>query len=336
MLFALHLFLTIQIYYGQKTITLNLWIKMKKMKVAVTIRSFNKKNLCTDAFLKRCDVSFFNETGHRLDDNELIRALHGAEAVIAGTERFGKNVFSASPDLRIISRVGVGIDNIDLDAAKKNNIVVLFTPEAPVQAVAEHTIALMLSVLKHIPLYNSNVRAGDFTLTSGSLLSGKVVGIVGMGRIGKKVAEILIGFGCGIIYYDPFVHSLPEPWEKLDHLEDLIRRADILSLHSPPQADGSPIITSDLLSQCRRGTIIINTSRGSVIDERALMRGLDSGIISGAGLDVFSVEPYTGPLLKYQQVIATPHVSSNTTETREKMENDAIGNLLAEIEGTKK
>jgi D-3-phosphoglycerate dehydrogenase len=307
---------------------------MKKINVAVTIRSFNKDNLSREGFMKRCEVSFFNATGRRLSENELIRALDGADAVIAGTEHLGENVFAACPCLRIISRVGVGVDNIDLEAAKKNHVIILSTPEAPVQAVAEHTIALLLSLMKHIPMYNVNVRNGNFTLTAGSLLCGKTAGIVGMGRIGKKVASILTGFGCRILYYDPFVqNSIPESWERLERLEDLMSRSDILSLHSPPQPDGSPIITAELMTCSRRGMIIINTSRGSVLDEQALMHGLDSGVISGAGLDVFSVEPYTGPLLKYPQVIVTPHVSSNTTESRDQMETDAMDNLLTAIEG---
>lgn len=309
---------------------------MGKITVAVTIRSFNKDKIMSEAFKKRCTVSFFNTTGRRLTEDELIQALDGADAVIAGTEQISERVFTTCPRLRIISRVGVGLDNIDLASAKKNHISILSTPQAPVQAVAEHAIALLLSLMKHIPMYNVNMRCGNYSLKSGSLLHGKTVGIVGMGRIGTKVASYLENFGCRIFYYDPFnpnVFSIS--WERAAHLEDVMARSDILSIHSPPQPDGSPIITAELIEHCRRGMIIINTSRGSVLDEQALMKGLDSGAISGAGLDVFSVEPYEGPLLKYPQVVVTPHVSSNTKESRDQMETEAVDNLLNAIEGVK-
>jgi len=307
---------------------------MRKIQVAITIRSFNKNNLSRETFIKRCEVSFINATSRRLTENELIQALEGADAVIAGTEHFGKKIFTACPGLKVISRVGVGVDNIDIEAAQKNHVVVLTTPEAPVQAVAEHTIALLLSLIKHIPMYNENMRNGNYCVKPGFLLCGKTVGIVGMGRIGKKVASYLDGFGCQILYYDPFVQTvIPESWERVEDLENLMRRSDILSLHTPPKPDGSPIITSELIDCSRRGLIIINTSRGSVLDEQALMNGLDSGVISGAGLDVFSVEPYAGSLLKYPQVIVTPHVSSNTTQSRDQMETDAMDNLLKVITG---
>jgi D-3-phosphoglycerate dehydrogenase len=307
---------------------------MKKTNVAVTIRSFNKTILNNETFVKKCEVSFFNTTGRHLTEDELIHALHGAEAVIAGTEKFNEKIFTACPDLRIISRVGVGIDNIDLHAAKKHHVSILSTPVAPVIAVAEHTLALLLSLMKQIPSYNSNMRSENHQVKSGSLLHGKTVGIIGMGRIGHRVATYLSCLGCRIVYYDPYLKSDPDvTWDRVESLADLMERSDIISLHSPPKSDGSPVVTSELINHCRRGMIIINTSRGSVLDEQALITGLDSGIIAGAGLDVFCIEPYTGPLLKYPNVIVTPHVSSNTYESRAQMETEAVNNLLAAIEG---
>jgi len=303
---------------------------MKKFNLAITIRSFNIDGLSMDTLKKYCCISFFNTTGRRLTEPELIEALKESEGVIAGTEQFSEKVLQSSSNLKVISRVGIGLDNIDLESAKKYNIQICSTPEAPVQAVAEHTLALLFSIMKHIPMYNTNMRDGNYQLIPGSLLFGKTVGIIGMGRIGHQVASYLSGLGCRIIYYDPYISKeLPEIWEKAAHLEDLLLKSDIVSLHTPPQPDGTPIITADLISKCKQGMIIINTARGSILDEQALMMGLGSGVVAGAGLDVFSHEPYTGPLLKYSQVIVTPHVSSNTLESRNQMEMEAVQNLLS-------
>jgi len=305
---------------------------MKKFNLAITIKSFNSDSLSRYDLKKNCIISFLNTTGRHLTEPELIEALKQADGVIAGTERFSQKVLKSSPRLKVISRVGVGLDTIDLEVAKKYKIKICSTPESPVQAVAEHTLALLFSLMKHIPMYNSNMRTGNYQLRSGSLLYGKTVGIVGMGRIGQKVAAYLAGFGCRIVYYDPFVQKeMPVTWEKMTRLEELVKISDIITLHSPPQQDGSPIITAELMEKFRRGVIIINTARGSILDEQALMKGLDSEIISGAGLDVFSYEPYAGSLLKYPQVIVTPHVSSNTLESRNQMEMEAVDNILTAI-----
>ena len=307
---------------------------MRKMKVAVTIRSFDKKNLDEKAFTDRCEVSFFNSTGKRLNEDELIRALDGAEAVIAGTESFSRNVLTARPGIRIISRVGVGLDSIDKETAETNHLVITTTPFSPIVAVAEHTIALLLSIMKRITKYDSNMRKGEFGTEPGSLLAGKTVGIVGMGRIGRKVAGYLECFQCRIWYYDPVIQEQPSAgWRRASTLEDLVENSDILLLHAPPRPDGSPIINGEILRRCRPGIILVNTSRGSVLDEDALTKHLDSGRVSGAGLDVFSIEPYRGPLLRYPQVVVTPHVASNTSESRVEMEREAVKNLLNAVGG---
>jgi D-3-phosphoglycerate dehydrogenase len=190
--------------------------------LAITIRSFNLSGPAMELVKKKFNLVFVNQTGLRLEQKDLISAIKDADYVLAGTELFNRSVLDASKKLKIISRIGIGIDNIDLDVAKKNHVTVFFTPNAPVQAVAEHTLALILSLLKHIPQYNSNMRNGDFHLQPGSLLSGKYIGIVGMGRIGSAVASSLSSLGCNIRYYDPFLtRKIPETWEKISSLEDL-------------------------------------------------------------------------------------------------------------------
>ncbi|HXW99398.1 MAG TPA: NAD(P)-dependent oxidoreductase, partial [Methanomicrobiales archaeon] len=213
-------------------------------------------------------------------------------------------------------------------------IRVFTTPDAPVQAVAEHTLALLLAVLKRIPERNQIVREGKTDVQPGSLLAGKTVGIVGLGRIGRRVAAMLQALGCRVIAYDPFRQGTdPAGVEIRPSLEDLVAEAEILTLHAPAQPGNRAILDGRILSLCRKGVVLVNTARGSLIDEEALLRALEDGTVAGVGLDVFPSEPYTGKLLRFPQLVATPHVASNTVETRREMEMEAVENLIAGFGG---
>ncbi|MDG6251208.1 phosphoglycerate dehydrogenase [Methanocalculus sp.] len=302
---------------------------MKSYTVAITIRSFNDSGQAIDLLRRFFTISYINESGKRLNETELIKALDGADAVIAGTEVFSANVLTKSPQLKVISRVGVGIDSIDHLVSKSRGIQIFNTPDAPVQAVAEHTLALILSILKQISRYNENARIGEHSIYAGNLLSGKTIGVIGLGRIGFRVASLLSAFGCDITYYDPFVkaaHSID--WERKDTLNELLRNADIITLHTNSTNDQAPLMDLEAFDTCKRGAVLINTARGSCIDEEALYEALIIGTIAGAGLDVAVNEPLTGPLLDLPQVIVTPHVASNTYETRAQMELEAVNNLI--------
>jgi D-3-phosphoglycerate dehydrogenase len=302
---------------------------MKKSPVAITIRSFDTSGELKQKIEDEFSVIYTNNSGARLSEDELVRAINDSEYVIAGTERFSKRVLESAKKLQAISRVGVGIDAIDTIAAARLNITILNTPEAPVIAVTEHALALLLAILKRIPAYNSGVRQGDQSIQPGLLLSGKTVGIVGLGRIGFRFASLLSQVGCYIRYYDPYLKvPVPENWRSSSSLEELVGTSDIVSLHAAPKSDGTPIIDASILRKARPGLILINTARGSLIDENALEQAIQAGIISAAGLDVFSKEPYTGTLLKYPQIIITPHVASNTLESRRQMEYEAVENII--------
>ena len=301
-------------------------------KIAITIRSFEATQSLLTSFQDIGEISYVNDTGKRLSEDELCKAVKNVVGVIAGTEKFTRRVFESSQILRVISRVGVGLDSIDLDAAQEHGVIVVNTPDAPIQAVAEHTLALIFAVLKRITIYNDNIRNGEYTVESGLLLNGRSVGIIGLGRIGRKVAEILEGLGCKIIYYDPFLKGeLDNTWQRVELLSELLENADIVSLHLPPQKDNEPILDNKAFKKCREGVVVINTARGSLIDEGALIQAIGNGIIWGVGLDVFPFEPYTGKLLDYPQVVTTPHVASNTIESRQEMEKEAIENLINEL-----
>jgi D-3-phosphoglycerate dehydrogenase len=277
----------------------------------------------------RFDVIYINRSGRRLTREELIEALDGADAAIAGTEWFSRPVLAATKNLRAISRVGVGLDSIDLQAAAERDIRVFNTPDAPVQAVAEHALALLLALLKHIPAYNDRVRCGDHTVRSGGLLAGKTIGIVGMGRIGLRMATVLDALGCRIVYFDPYLQRpVPRTWRSAASLQALLKEADVVTLHAAPLPNSAPLLDEEMLQFCKRDALIINTARGSLIDENALAAALRDGTVAGAGLDVAQTEPLSGPLLEFPQVIVTPHVASNTRETRAQMEMEAVENLL--------
>jgi D-3-phosphoglycerate dehydrogenase len=269
-----------------------------------------------------------------MGEEDLRQALDGAVGVIAGTEPFSPTVINACPRLRVISRVGTGIDSIDSGTAHARGIRIFTTPEPPVQAVAEHTLALLLSILKGIPQRNEMMRKGEELVQPGTLLAGKTVGIIGFGRIGMKVAAMLRSLGCRVLAYDPYTRGMDQEGVEFPaSLEDLVAEADILTLHASAQPGDRPILDKRILSRCRRGVVILNAARGSLIDEAALVHALEEGRVAAAGLDVFPSEPYRGPLLRFPQVIATPHVASNTIETRREMEMEAVENLITGLDG---
>lgn len=302
---------------------------MNKAPVAITIRSFDQYGRAMKKLNDEFEIVYINSTGLRLSENDLMSALKNAEYVIAGTEVFSKKVIEASTNLKVISRVGVGIDNIDLTTAENLRISILNTPDAPGLSVAEHTLALLLTILKNIPKYNNQMRSGNSTVEPGLMLSGKTVGIVGLGRIGYRVATMLAALGCTIHYYDPYIQSNPpSKWIGMSSLENLVNSVEVVSLHTAPQKEGTAIFDNRIFAQCKKGVIVINTARGSLIDEKALANALDAGIVTAAGLDVFPTDPYEGELLKYPQVIVTPHVASNTIESRQQMEMEAVEHII--------
>ncbi|WP_342305951.1 NAD(P)-dependent oxidoreductase [Methanolobus sp. ZRKC5] len=298
-------------------------------KVAITIRSFSSTELLSSSLNDIGETTYINTSGVRLTEDELCNILAKIHGVVAGTEKFTRRVFESSPYLRVISRVGVGVDNIDHEAAREHGITILNTPNSPSLAVAEHTLALTFAAIKRITIYNENMRKNDFSIESCLLLSGRAVGIVGLGRVGRKVADMFDALGCRIYYYDPFLpDDFSTKWICMSSLNNLLQCVDIVTLHAPPLSDETPLMGSKEFSNCKKGTIIINTSRGSLIDERALSKAIDEGVVWGAGLDVFPVEPYSGNLLAYSQIVSTPHVASNTIESRQEMEKEAINNLI--------
>jgi D-3-phosphoglycerate dehydrogenase len=234
-----------------------------------------------------------------------------------------ENVLKGARGLKVISRVGVGLDNVDLEAAKKLKIKVYNTPDVLTDSVAELTLGLMLNCLRKISLMDRNIRSKVWKKEMGVLLKGKTVGLIGFGRIGRRVGQLAMAFGAEIIFSDPL--KVKSSLGKQVSLEKLLKQADVISIHA---ASKEALIKDEEIAKTKPGVIIINTSRGTTISETALLNGLKSGKVASAGLDVFEPEPYSGELLNFDNVVLSAHAGSYAKEARVSMELEAVENLL--------
>lgn len=267
-----------------------------------------------------------NPYSRKLTKQELLGLLPGVSGLIAGLELLDEEVMRKS-ELKVISRCGSGMSNVDMDAAKRLGIKVYSTPSGPTSAVAELTIGAMLSLLRMISFMDRDMHKGLWTKKIGLQLEGKTVAIIGFGRIGKKVASLLKPFNTKLIAVDPQREESDDI--ELLELRDALPIADIVTLH----LNGDRmIIGEEEISLMKQGSFLLNAARGGLIDEQALINALESGKMAGAWLDTFNVEPYAGALSKYPQVLLTPHVGSYTGECRRYMEMEAVNNLLAGFE----
>lgn len=249
---------------------------------------------------------------------ELSRYLPNIDAAIVGTENWTADVISRAPRVRVLGRLGVGLDNIDLKAARSNGMDVTNVPGGNANAVAELAIGLMLSLFRRIPIMDAACRAGRWDRFTGSELSCKTVGLIGFGAISQKLAHRLQGFDVRILTTDPYADSaaLREGSAELVSRDELLSESDVVSLHAPHNADTHHMVNSEFLSKMQRHSVLINTSRGGLVDEAALYDSLVNNRIAGAALDVWEVEPIEpkNPLLRLESVVATTHGASDTRE----------------------
>lgn len=268
-----------------------------------------------------------NPFGRKLTEAEISSLLtDSVVGLLAGVEPLTAQVISNAGSLRVISRCGVGLDNVDQAAARDRDISVMSTPDAPVDAVVEMTMGLMLATLRQIPEADRQVRNGGWPRLKGRLLKTQTVGILGLGRIGNRVARICSSFGARLIAHDPMVRNTSVDVERVS-MEKLLSQSDIVSLHLPYDETTHHLINTESFAAMKPGAILINTARGSLVDESALVKALRSGQLSGAGLDVFEAEPYSGALQDLPQVVLTPHLASSAVESRREMELEAANNL---------
>jgi D-3-phosphoglycerate dehydrogenase len=298
-------------------------------KVLITTSSFSLGNFAQAKSLHDAGISIeVNPHGRRLSEDEVAELVAtDVIAILAGLEPLTDRVLSNAKSLRVIARCGTGLDSVDLQAASRLGIDVFNTPDAPTQAVAELTIAHMLNSLRHISTTDSNMRSGKWTPTMGSLLATKTVGLIGVGRIGSAVAKLAQAFGARVIGFDPVVSSHNSV--ELLSLDEVLNQADIVSLHVPINDQTHHILNANTISRMKPGSIVVNVSRGGLIDESALHDALKSQHLSGAALDCFEDEPYSGPLLQIPGVHVTAHMGSYARETRDLMEVEASTNLVS-------
>ncbi|MGH2866835.1 MAG: phosphoglycerate dehydrogenase [Solirubrobacteraceae bacterium] len=263
------------------------------------------------------------------------RLAADAVAAIVSTDPFDAMVLDACPHLRVIARVGVGVDSIDLHAATARGVAVTITPGANEVTVADHTIALMLAVLRRVCEHDRGVRNGSWNRTGQHApwtLTGATVGLVGFGRIGRLVAERLAGFGVRLLATDP-VTPTGHGVEAVE-LPELLRRSGVVSIHTPLTPVTHGLIDADALRQMQSHTVLVNTSRGGIVDEHALLRELTTGGLRGAALDVFASEPPHGsPLLELPNVVASPHNAGLSADSIEHMVRRATASVLDALAG---
>jgi D-3-phosphoglycerate dehydrogenase len=245
---------------------------------------------------------------------------HDPIGVIAGVEPWTRQVMASAPSLKVLSRVGVGVDTIDFPAAAERGLQIRTTPDAPAPAVAELTLGLILSMLRKVTLLDRRVRAGEWTKAQGPLLAGKTVGVIGYGRIGRRVSELVQAFEATPLPFDP----VTAPGD----LAAVVAAADIVTLHVPYGAETHRLMDARMIGRMKEGAYLVNASRGGLVDEDALYDALQTGRLAGAALDVFEQEPYQGPLKQLDSVVLTPHVGSAATEVRRRMEAEAAANLV--------
>lgn len=271
-----------------------------------------------------------NPYGRKLTEEEVIELAEGCVGIVAGVEPLTPRVMDALPDLKCISRVGVGMDNVDIEYAKQKGIVVVNTPDGPTRGVAELTLGMTLSLLRRIPQADAAIKNKQWKKQIGNLIYEKQVGVIGLGRIGKMVAGLFRGIGNPVIGFDlyPDEKWAAENFVSLNSFENVLKRADIITLHIPGNKDKTPVIGSKELGMMKKGAFIINISRGGVVDEDALYGALKDGHLAGAAIDVFTKEPYSGPLSDLDNVVLTPHLGSYASEGKLQMEIDAVLNLI--------
>lgn len=270
------------------------------------------------------DAGFEVEKRTGLNPEELTTAIAGCAGLVVRSEtKVTAALMDNAPDLRVVGRAGVGVDNIDVPAATSRGIVVMNAPDGNTITTAEHTIALLIALARRVPQANSSLKSGRWDRKSfiGVELQGKTLGIVGMGRIGRTVASRARAFGMKIVAFDPFIapDQARDAEIELATLDEVLGVADFLTVHTPMTTETRGIIGADAFAKMKRGVRVINCARGGLVDESALYDAIKAGTVAGAALDVFTTEPPASdhPLLALDEVIATPHLGASTTEAQE-------------------
>ena len=308
------------------------------MKVLVTPTSFkpDKGGSAMELLRSFSTDLVFNPGEKPLCEDELIPLLAECEGYIAGLDFITRKVIENAPALKVISRYGVGIDRVDLDAARRNGVIVCNTPGVNANAVADLTFAMLLCIARKIPLLDRKTKQGEWPRFTGFELNAKTIGIIGLGAVGKAVAKRASGFSMKVMAYDPIISREYAAANGIiaATFDEVIKEADFLSLHLPLTDETKNIISEKIMKTMKKGAVIINTARGGFIDENSAFELLKSGHLGGLGLDTFEVEPPgPSPLFTLDNVVITPHTGAHTAEAISAMALLSVKNLIDVLSG---
>lgn len=271
-----------------------------------------------------------NPYEHKISTEELAKVIGNAEVLIAGTEKITEEVFKNAPNLKLISRVGIGLDGINFELCKKYGVKVAYTPDAPTMAVAELCLGMILDLGREITKTDKNIREGIWKRHMGTLLYGKTIGIFGTGRIGKSLIHLLSSFNVNIIAHDINPDIAFGRLHKVKYMTkvEVLKYSDVISINLPLKADTYDYITMKEFDLIQNHAILINTARGGIVNEGDLYNALKNKTIAGAAVDVFEEEPYKGKLIELENSLLTCHMGASTIDSRTDMEVQAVEEVI--------
>jgi len=303
----------------------------KNKKILIAPTTFSQFSLRPIEHIEKAGFQIIkNKKERKLSFQELKEMLDQVVGVIAGTEEYSKEILSQNNSLKVISRLGVGLDNIDIELAKEKKIKIFSTQSKPDSSVAELVMGLILDLARNISYCDSKLKSGYWEKRMGYLVQGKTLGLIGLGSVGKALVRISSGFNFNIIAFDKEIDQDYVDTYNVNYstLETLLKKSDIVSIHLSLNDFTKSLINSEKIALMKTNSILINTSRGEIVDEGALYNALVNKNIAGAGIDVFENEPYNGPLCKLDNALLTPHIGAYAKEARIKMEFEASKNLI--------
>ena len=306
-------------------------------KVLITTVPFGENNRLPLDLMENVGIEYLiNPHNKKLTENQLSELIGDFEVLIAGTEPITDKVMSQAPKLKLISRVGIGLDSVDLIAAKKRGIKISYTPDAPAPAVAELTLSMILTLLRSVHVSNLQMHHGNWERIFGRRLTDVTVGIIGVGRIGTHLLRCMSGFGkINILANDIMPNNKLNRDFNLEWVtkDQIYKESDIISLHLPLTSLTRNMICREQLLQMKKGAFVINTSRGGIINEDDLHKAMEEGHLGGAAIDVFENEPYTGKLIEIDRCLLTAHMGSMSIDCRSQMEIEATEEAVRFLAG---
>ena len=302
------------------------------IKVLITTIPFGNPEPKPLEMLKNAGIEFtINPFNRKITDTDLKEIISEYDGLIAGTELISKEVIDLAPRLKIIARVGVGTDGVDLNYAREKDIKVTYTPDAPGPAIAELAVGFMYSLLRSTHVSNLDIRKGKWNRSIGRSFSDMTIGVIGAGRIGSRVIDLISKIGCKNLLVSDIYHneSLRDKYGfEWASNEKVFSESDIITFHVPLTADAKGMVKKDELLRMKKDAFLINTARGGIVDEQDLYDVMQGGHIAGAAIDVFDKEPYSGPLIDIDRCLLTPHIGSASRECRAKMELESVQEII--------